>query len=420
MRALIRHCRGALDFALAMILSTPVLLATQNADVRLSVPVAAADIARLRVGGRDVAIRTRSTGPAKRIVMLSARGGRKDDALLGELSGAQRLCASCFDGVEIWSSFGQPSTTGVARFAEGWVGVIWRQPWQNPDSWLLQPLEAAVDIVEFISDRFVGSGPVEVYWLSDSFDWLDCRRWEDCRLSRIEEIQDKVGNAGLTLYPILTRLKGRSPGSLRFAKFMTGAEVRQAGSPQGAALAAALKEALTHTQISFSLKPSKPRWTRTPLLAVLDRSGRTLYRRPFLVADTTGRGASVDRDALANRLYRIVPETTVESATVGSACGEGAAPDAEEAEVRFLNLAGVKLASSDGESGTAARAFAVSVSRHDRRGGTMALVRRNEVVTWLQKGNTACVGPLQISGSTDFAFFEPKSGWAAFLRVRPK
>lgn len=367
-------------------------------DVRLSVPVEESEVTVLKVGGRVVPIRAKRTHPGRRILILE----QANEATVRELRDALKACDSCFANVEVWGSGGDGRTVGITRFAEGWVGILWnRPPPEKQWRWLPGPSEP--DILRSVADRFAGHGPIEVYLLDTSFSWLDCRMNDDCRLSPIERDYERFGDAGLTVYPILVPTKRTVAVGQRFVRSVLGTTVKVANGEPGAALVEALRDSERHTQVSFSMVPFKSIWKPPPTLEVLNSANKVVHRRPFLATGTKAGGFPPGQDPTAQELYRIVPEVEIERGVHGrGSCGENR-----------LWLSGVRL--PGGQQGV----IRVSVARTDfYEDGRPGMSYRNESAQWVQNGDEACVGPLHISNPMNVSFYDPISGWGAFLRLR--
>ena len=90
------------------------------------------------------------------------------------------------------------------------------------------PLNPMDRVFNLIANRFVGGGPVRLFWLDDSSSYLDGRGSTEHFVSPIEDLLPSIGDSGLTVYPVLlsTGLDKASRKQSEWAAEMLGSRVR--------------------------------------------------------------------------------------------------------------------------------------------------------------------------------------------------
>ncbi|BDC51504.1 hypothetical protein F183_A38200 [Bryobacterales bacterium F-183] len=369
-------------------------------NVTLSLPFARDQIKELRYAGKPlIPDRVVHAGAVTRLVILGAARGAEDSAMVKELDAAVAVCPECFADVQIWST--------------------------GRDQHLLQPpkrLISRMDILDVLLSAFTGKGPVEIYWIDVAFEWTDCRGAEWCYYSTLTERLLQIGDAGATIFPIVTPVKGRHPGDLKFLAKLTGTRPRvaQVGRP-GLALAEALRDSKRHVVVDFAIpgKAAKVFGPGSPHLEVLGDNG-VMSSRPFAVSQR--KSTDEEKTAiLSDQLNPYPPRVAIESAKLARSCNHGVQFDAGTATTRqsddlYLSLAGVNLPEARSIDPKAYQVLTIQADLNQQ--GERGLWRHGEPLEWVQKGSTACVGPLNGIQAGDYVFWEKNFRWKAEVSIR--
>lgn len=358
--------------------------------LKLSVPVVDAKVRDVRFRHKPIEIVSRMEGPGTRIVILPWATGEADHAITSEVEGALDACPRCFDDVKIWSTGREPRAFRVLR----------------------QQMTSR-EVLDTIVESYALGGPLEIYWIDVNVSWLDCRQVDWCYHSLVKESEVALGNAGATLYPIVVPVQGRAIGDMGFARSITGSTIRMADRANpGQALASALRESTRHT--TLELRRSAVRGSGD--LEIFDENRKLIYRRPFAFGQ--GENTSIAPvNLLETKLYPFVPTVSVTSARLARSClvsAEGVA----SAGRAFVRLEGVHVPGT--KSSEKAESFEVMVSRKDvvEAQATSGLTVQMPRTRWLQRGTTACIGPIDVDSSMDLTLMEVGAKWMAKIALR--
>lgn len=406
-----------------LFLSTTVILSGAavrdgEAEMTLIVPVPQDSIASVRYGGKQVPlVRKGPAKPARRIVVLAGGGFRLTD----ELRSARELCPECFSPVttEVWGAGSKVFDAGLARFKEGWVGVIERNavPVQGAGTWIAQsPTSSGADVLRVIGETHAGRGPVEVYWLDSSLSWLDARWQSDP--SPVYDFAEYLGDAGITVFPVLPKFDRYHTGDLKYGESVLGTRVRRFDdrAKPGETLVHAMREAAANNAQITCIVPAAPKRSKflhvPPELEVINTTGHVVHRRR-IAAEGMKSFFSEGMDSMTQTLYRIVPQVRARSVHLARSCPS--VPGIGSGR-RYLWLENIEFPR---HVKSARQVFEVSVTAMNA-----GLVSREsnpgpqeKTTRWIQMGHSACVGPLPIEGEMRLGFYQPQEKWAVFLSI---
>jgi len=388
--------------------------AERSTVARVLVPMKREQIGDVRLAGKSCEIldsTSASASPAVVIAMGALLQPGYEEELYGELDAA--LSALGADTrVEFWGTGAAASLFG-GHFPEGWVAAV-DSPAPGPIADL--PLSSFDEVFEKIARRFVGRGPVRVFWLGAGFDWLDGRASPEHFVSPVEGLFPIMGDSGFTLYPLAIQDR-RLKTSLQIAKrysaisWLYGSALRVVQGPRGATLLQAIRDSGEGTVLTIRI-PSMKYTSRglPPKLEILDTSRRrVLYYRSLITAQSTPpRDASAD-PGFGGALYRIVPQLRYSKAQTLLACGgRRAIPPAS-----FLRIDG--LTPACGQEPCLSRTSAIVTPDYS---GAKRLSSRQQDLIYEQLGTTACAGPLQVEPGARILLYSPDGNWLARFHFR--
>ncbi len=395
-----------------------------EAEMTLIVPVPQESIASVRYAGKQVPlVRKGPAAPKRRLVVLA--GGANLSSV--ELHAAMAKCPECFapPDTEVWANPAGSWNVAASKFAQGWIGVLGTEP-----SLLVAPetvslyagrsFSGPADILRLIGETYAGRGPVEVYWLDNFVQWLD-GRWRS-QPSPVYELAEYLGDAGITVFPIISPLESNSSGDLKYAESVFGTRLLKTdGARPGETLMAAMRPLkTTYAQITCVV-PAAPRRSRfqhvPPALEILDGKGQVMHKRR-IAAEGMKSYFKEGMDSITQSLIRIVPQVQAKSLRVARSCPS--VPAARPGSV-YLWLENVEFPEPARRNRAGRRSFEVLLARadptfaypseHDRKRAPEKTTR------WIQMGHSACVGPLPIEHEMRLGFYQPQEKWALFLSI---
>ena len=317
---------------------------------RLLVPVPSDLIGSVAIGGVQCRILSKEPGSTSAAVIVARPVPieRDEDAILTELSSA--LSSLPQDAKkDVWLCCATGRRVIGTAFSTGWLGAMVPE-WTGSKESPTLPSESSATILKLIAQRFVGRGPVRLFWIDSSATWLDGRQTEAHMWSPIERYWEAIGDSGLALYVIVAPGWTSTARSVRyqlgewnqFSKSLFGERLRVAKQIHGSALIEAWNDSCRATILTVEMP--RPRLSvrgKPPELVVFDRNSRQpVFRRLFMAAGNPGTDAASALDQLARSMMRIVPHVQVESAYLTRRCGNLSPTSGESG---FLRLEGFDL-----------------------------------------------------------------------------
>ncbi|MBL0160529.1 MAG: hypothetical protein IPP47_26115 [Bryobacterales bacterium] len=307
----------------------------ETVTTRVFVPLPRDQISAVLLGGQHCPIRQMEPGDSTPIVVVVPglqRTSYFGTTLLNDL-GTALLTLRERRNVEFWGKGGEGAHLVGGEFAEGWVVA----PTERDTAPLRRlPGISKVRIIEGVAKRFEGSGPVRVFLYGSSFSWLDLRGNDDYYASPFDGRFDLIGDAGLTLFPVLVPISA-SPRALKnelkwsaWGSWTLGGTPRVLESVPGSGLLKYIRESDGGTVLTLEVPGRRSsRLTMPPKLEVLGPDGHVLYSRPLAVSGVWST-TSDDFDAgYRMGLYRIVPEMRFERPALVPQCFGQSAPEGQ-------------------------------------------------------------------------------------------
>lgn len=339
-------------------------------------------------------------------------GGSRDSeferAMYVELTVAQRNLKTRH--IETWGSGGSSTFLKGGQFTNGWVVTtsVTSGGWFEP-----LPFALLSEIPRSVANRFAGRGPVRLFWLDDSFRWLDARGSQDHFTSPLELDFETFGDAGLVVFPLIVptsrgQAYARKEASwAKWGAWTLGSTPTVLSGAPGQTLIKAIEESDKGTVLNLTV-PTKHYTGRglPPVLEVMDRSGKVSYSRPFVTGGVETNGQGVSGDQFAAGLYRIVPELKwVGKAQVTTSCIEKQPAIAG----RFLRLLGLE---EECERCDAKLEFIVS-----HKSSMPPKLSTRGTVAFQQRGTSACVGPVDAISGARVLLYSEKDNWLASIDI---
>lgn len=382
---------------------------------KVYVPVRWEHISEVRLGGKSYPVKALQPGWTAPGVVLADGGNCRPVyetllylevlTALSDLGGNKMI--------EFWGSGGSGDYLAGGQFPDGWLFTPTAKP-SNRERAELLPVTLVPDIVRQLARRFAGCGPVRVFWLRQTYTWLDRRGSEDRFASPFDGDFELIGDAGLMLYPIVLPGDG-DPASARkestWARWGTwtlGGSPRPVVDRSGRTLIDTIRESDRGTVLTIEIPSRQYDWRSMPKkLEVIGKQGRVLYSRPFVVGGSTRPNCGEADKDFRFGLYRIAPKLGFVGHSVGGACFEKQAPDGK----RFVLLNGVRQACARCEVNAEA---VVSY----RGSGVSRLSSRALPIQYVQRGTEACLGPLEVKPGALVTVHSAEQGWLASVEIQ--
>lgn len=407
-------------FAAVMLLFLNERLSAQSDWVQAHVLVKAdpARIGEVRLGGIVCPVlRIESGAGTPALVMVHAfrewEGRTYEELRVG-------LADERLGAFEIWVNGASAEYTYRAQFRPGWIATP-RTPetdahLQLPDWKMLQGTLPASELLELISGRFAGWGPVRVFWLDSSFEWFKWALAYDSAQKARDRLAPWMGDSGLALFPVVIPRYGAEQSQPTKARTwlssQLGVEEWIAGANPGEALKLAIRESKSWVALTLQVPGVSPEGNAHPKrLEVLDRDTRSvLFSRQFVALGRTQKIPPSTPGELERKIFRMVRRLPVQEAKLTRTCG-GA--EAESPDMGYLLLQGLELPPTEplrSEVLIARRELGDDSSRGFSVRDEKAMMRRIGA-------DEACIGPVPLKQANVFVY-SPRQQWMAVLGIR--